>query len=116
MKHVKTLLKRGFVPVSIDYRPCPELPLAKGAVPDIVDALQWARTILPLMYRARLDISIDGSKVITVGWCTGGHLALILGYAAKEKGVQPPDAIVGHYSHSDLESECKILYPQFLSP
>jgi len=105
MKHVKTLLKRGFIPVSIDYRPCPEIPLVRGAVPDIVDALQWVRTVLPVIPRARLDIHLDGSKVITVGWCTGGHLAFILGYAAEAKGVQPPEAIVGHYSHSDLESE-----------
>lgn len=106
MKHVKALLKRGFLPVSIDYRLCPELPLAEGSIPDAVDALAWVRETLPGLQRARSDVQIDCSRIMAGGWSSGGHLAMVLVYAAPERGIKPPDVVVSFYGMCDLESEC----------
>ncbi|MCJ1383522.1 hypothetical protein MMC17_006636 [Xylographa soralifera] len=105
MKHIKTLLKRGYLPVSVDYSLCPEQPLIDGAIPDVIDALRWVRSSLPGLQRARLDVQMDCNKVMAVGWSSGGHLAMILGYTAAENGVQPPEVVVGFYSMCDFEAD-----------
>lgn len=111
MKHVKTLLKRGFLPVSVDYRLCPEVTLVQGPITDAVDALAWARSTLPHLQRGRPDVHVDGNRVVAVGWSSGGHLAMTLAYAARTKGVLLPDTVVGFYGMSDLEAEYTVPYP-----
>ncbi|ROW11970.1 hypothetical protein VPNG_05285 [Cytospora leucostoma] len=77
MKHVKTLLKRGFLPVSVDFRLCPELPLAAGGVPDVIDALSWVRKTLPHIQRARPDVQLDGTQVMVRGVSPEPHQPLV---------------------------------------
>ncbi|KAK2590091.1 hypothetical protein QQS21_012231 [Conoideocrella luteorostrata] len=104
MKHVRKLLKRGFLPVSVDYRLCPEINLYDGPVTDCCDALQWVRETLPMMQLGGPRVRIKQGTVLALGWSSGGHLAMVLGYMAKARGIAPPDVILPFYSPSDLES------------
>ena len=70
---------------------------------DIADALAWIRNVLPKLSLERTDIHIDGEKVVTVGWSTGGHLAMSLAWTSALKGVQPPEAILALYCPTDYE-------------
>lgn len=97
------LLDAGFLPISIDYRLCPEATLSEGPMTDVVDSLHWIRTTLPHITLSRPDISVDASKVVAVGWSTGGHLATTLAWTSKARGVQPPEAIFALYCPLDYE-------------
>lgn len=99
------LLRKGFLPVSIDYRLCPEVTLADGPMSDVADALQWIRNVLPKLPLCRQDIQIDGSQVVAVGWSTGGMLALSLGWTSVQKSIKPPEAILVFYCPLDYEDE-----------
>jgi acetyl esterase/lipase len=109
MKHVRELLQRGFLPVSVDYRLCPELSLFDGPVTDCCDALQWVRETLPSLRLGGPRVRIMPGKVLALGWSSGGQLAMTLGYTSRTKGIQPPDVILPFYSPSDLEADCKTL-------
>ncbi|KAI8958242.1 hypothetical protein F5Y11DRAFT_362834 [Daldinia sp. FL1419] len=104
-KQTQILLDAGFVPVSVDYRLCPETTLEEGPITDVRDALGWVRNILPSLTRKRSDIRIDGNRVVAVGWSTGGTLALSLGWSAPAIGLQPPQAILAFYCPTDYEDE-----------
>ena len=97
------LLDLGFLPVSIDYRLAPEARLADGALPDVRDALKWARGILPSIMMDR-GMSVNGEKVIAVGWSTGGQLAMSLSWTAAEVGTRPPEAILAFYPPTNYHS------------
>lgn len=97
------LLDAGFLPISIDYRLCPETTLSEGPMTDVVDSLHWIRTTLAQITLSRPDISVDASKVVAVGWSTGGHLATTLAWTSKARGVQPPEAIFALYCPLDYE-------------
>ncbi|KAI9661722.1 MAG: Type I Iterative PKS [Bathelium mastoideum] len=114
MKHVKSLLELGFVPVSVDYRLCPEVNLAQGPVTDACDALAWARSTLPHLQLARPDVQLDASRLAAVGWSAGGHLAMTMAYKAPAKGVQSPDVVLAFYCPSNFEAECwrNPIYPR----
>lgn len=99
-KQTQMLLDAGFVPISIDYRLCPEVTLLEGPMEDAQDALAWARHTLPHIARARPDVRIDGTRVFAIGWSTGGTLALSLGWAAR---VQPPEATLVFYCPYDYD-------------
>jgi len=106
MKHIKMLHKRGFLPVSFDYRLCPETTLVEGPITDSVDALRWVRHSLPSLRRhGGRGVRIDSNKVAAVGWSSGGHLAMTLGYAAQARGIQPPDVIIAFYCPTNLEAD-----------
>ncbi|OTA83717.1 hypothetical protein M434DRAFT_400622 [Hypoxylon sp. CO27-5] len=105
-KQTQILIDAGFLPVSIDYRLCPEINLLEGPMTDVRDALSWARNTLPSINRKRSDVHIDGSRVVAVGWSTGGTLALSLGFTAPSAGLQPPQAILAFYCPTDYEDEC----------
>ncbi|RHZ53126.1 hypothetical protein CDV55_100294 [Aspergillus turcosus] len=81
-EQTQLLLEHGFLPISVDYRLCPEVTLTEGPMEDVADALRWIRTILPTIRLRRPDIKIDGNRVVSVGWSTGGHLALSLGWTS----------------------------------
>lgn len=108
MNHVRVLLKRGFLPVSIDYRFCPELTLFDGPVSDCRDALRWARETLPFLPLSEESVTIDPSRLLALGWSSGGHLAMTLGHTAEPEGIKAPDLILPFYSPSDLEDECEL--------
>ncbi|KUI69905.1 Conidial yellow pigment biosynthesis polyketide synthase [Cytospora mali] len=99
----QTLLAAGFLPISIDYRLCPETTLPSGPMADARDALAWVRSVLPKLPLRRPDIRADGNRVVAVGWSTGGHLALTLGFTAPAHGIRPPDATLVFYCPSDYE-------------
>ncbi|RAQ98771.1 polyketide synthase [Stemphylium lycopersici] len=105
-KQTQLLLDAGFIPVSIDYRLCPETTLLEGPMTDVRDALSWARKTLPHLSRKRSDIPITGDRVVVVGWSTGGTLAMSLGWTAPSAGLPPPDAILAFYCPTDYEDEC----------
>lgn len=107
MKHARVLLQRGFLPVSVDYRLCPETTLFEGPMTDCRDALQWVRNVLPTLQLAWPNAQVDPSKVLALGWSSGGQLAMSTGYTAEPFGVKPPDVILPFYSPSDLEADCK---------
>lgn len=79
MKHVRVLLQRGFLPVSVDYRLCPEVNLLEGPITDVCDSLQWVRETLPSLQLSEPIVRIDLDKVIALGWSSVGQLAMTLG-------------------------------------
>lgn len=99
------LLDNSILPISIDHRLCPELDLLAGPMTDVCSALEWARNVLPKLELQRSDVEPDGSKVVVVGWSTGGMLAMSLGWTAPTRGLQPPEAILVFYSPTDYQSE-----------
>ena len=99
----RLLLERGFLPVSLDHRLCPEVSLAEGPMVDVCDALFWARNTLPNLQLKRSGLEIDGSRVVVVGWSSGGQLAMSLAYTAPSRGLQPPEAILAFYCPTDYE-------------
>jgi acetyl esterase/lipase len=102
-KQTQMLLEQGFLPISIDYRLCPEVTLPDGPMRDVCDALEWARSTLPTLTLQRDDIRVTGRQVVAVGWSTGGHLALTLGFTAPIREIAPPDAILAFYCPTDYE-------------
>lgn len=69
------LLDNDYLPVSIDCRLYPEIDLIAGPMTEVRDALDWMRSKLPAIARAR-GVAIDATKIIAIGWSTGGHLAM----------------------------------------
>ncbi|KAK4182798.1 ketoacyl-synt-domain-containing protein [Podospora australis] len=96
-------LANNILPVSIDYRLCPEVDLINGPMADVCSAYVWIRESLPKLAVER-GISVDASKVVVVGWSTGGHLALSLGWTAPERGLPPPSAVLSFYAPYDFAS------------
>lgn len=105
MKHIRTLIERGFLPVSTDYRLCPEIGLFEGPMTDCCDALKWAKEILPSLSLWGPNVRPDPNKVAAIGWSSGGQLAMSLGYTALARGIKSPDAILAMYPPSDMESD-----------
>jgi acetyl esterase/lipase len=108
-KQTQLLLDNGLLPVSIDYRLCPELNLLQGPMTDVRDALRWARYELPSMKLKRLGLQIDDDRVVVVGWSTGGHLAMTLAWTACQQNLKPPEAILAFYCPTDYEADCKLI-------
>lgn len=107
-KQIQLLIDHDFLPVSFDYRFCPELNILDGPMNDVCEALRWARFQLPsLAPTLAPGLEADGEKVVAVGWSTGGHLCLTLGFTAPSRGLRAPDAILAFYPPSDYESECE---------
>lgn len=102
----RLLLEKGFLPVSLDHRLCPEVTLREGPMVDICDALEWARFTLPGLKLQRSGLQIDGERVVVVGWSSGGQLAMSLGWTAPQRGLKPPEAILAFYSPTNYEDEC----------
>ena len=101
------LLAHDILPVSLDYRLCPEINIIDGPMTDIRDAYAWARS--PSGLQAALidrnsSIRVDTAKVVVIGWSTGGHLAMTSAWTSKELDLPPPNAILGFYSPTDFES------------
>ena len=102
----KHLLANGFLPVSIDYRLCPEVTLRDGPIADVMDAYVWVQTVLSRQAPQR-GFVLDPKNVVVIGWSSGGHLALSLGWMSKATGLPPPAAILSFYAPVDFESGSK---------
>ncbi len=97
------LLAHNILPVSIDYRLCPEINLIDGPIADVCDAYAWAQTGLQAVVRSK-GILIDEKRIVVIGWSTGGHLAMTTAWKSKEAGLRPPVAILSFYGPTDFES------------
>ena len=97
------LLAHGLLPVSLDYRLCPEVNLIEGPMTDVRDALSWAQTRLKFLKPVE-NINIDASKIVMIGWSTGGHLAMSTAWTGPAAGIEPPLAILSFYAPIDFES------------
>lgn len=97
------LLKSGFLPISVDYRLCPETSLLEGPMTDVVDALAWIRKNLANLPLSRKDIRVDPERVVAASWSTGGHLAMSLAWTSVSRGIRPPEAILALYCPTDYE-------------
>ncbi|TGO11946.1 hypothetical protein BTUL_0098g00320 [Botrytis tulipae] len=105
-KHIRLLQDNGFIPVSIDYRFIPEVPLREGAMSDVCDALAWARNTLPsIILKNCPQQRVDGSRVVVLGWSTGGTLAMSSAFTSLEQGTQPPEAILAFYCPKNYDDE-----------
>ncbi|KAL4789762.1 hypothetical protein BDV19DRAFT_394754 [Aspergillus venezuelensis] len=102
-KQTAYLHSLGFLPVSIDYRLCPEMTLTDGPMRDVSDALAWARNTLPSLPLLCSNLRIDTTRIVVVGWSTGGHLAMTTAFTSIEHGLTPPDAILAFYCPTDYE-------------
>ena len=98
------LLKHGVLPISIDYRLCPEVNLIEGPIEDVCDAFRWVKTGGLQAMVQKHGIRVDASRVVVVGWSTGGHLAMTTAWTSKEAGLPPPQAILSFYGPTDFES------------
>ena len=98
----------GYLPVSVEYRFCPELNVIEGPMADVADALEWVRTQLPLLQFSKWPgLSADGAEVIVVGWSTGGTLAMSTAFTSLERKKKPPKAILAFFCPTDYEDDCK---------
>lgn len=97
------LLASGILPVSLDYRLCPEVNLINGPITDVCDAYIWAQKYLPDLVRP-MAITLDIERIVVIGWSTGGQLAMTLAWTLEPMGVIPPKAILSFYSPTDFES------------
>ncbi|KAL3431737.1 hypothetical protein BDV09DRAFT_206463 [Aspergillus tetrazonus] len=102
-KQTAHLHSLGFLPVSIDYRLCPETTLTEGPMRDVSDAMAWARSTLCTLPLLCHGLTLDPSRVVVVGWSTGGHLAMTTAFTSIERGLSPPDAILAFYCPTDYE-------------
>ncbi|KAK8051164.1 hypothetical protein PG993_002549 [Apiospora rasikravindrae] len=116
-EQTRYLLKKGLLPVSIDYRLCPEVNIICGPMADVCDAYRWAREKLPAIALAA-RVRVDSSRVAVIGWSTGGQLAMSLGWTAPAAGLPPPSAVLSFYAPVDFESgeldkmECPVGMPK----
>lgn len=97
------LLKSGFLAISVDYRLCSETTLVEGPMADVADALAWIRNVLPKRTLTRTDVRVDGERVVSVGWSTGGQLAMSLAWTSVLREVRPPEAMLVFYCPTDYE-------------
>jgi acetyl esterase/lipase len=91
------LLANGILPISLDYRLCPETNLIDGAMTDVRDAFVWARSSLPSVLSSK-GITVDSERVAVIGWSTGGHLAMSTAWTVGTAGETPPKAILSFYA------------------
>ena len=107
------LLANGVLPISLDYRLCPEVNLIDGPMTDVRDAYAWVQKgglQDVLQYRG---VKIDTKRIVVIGWSTGGHLAMSTAWTTKEAGLEPPKAILSFYGPTDFESGGESLVRSF---
>ncbi|KAG9187871.1 hypothetical protein G6011_05742 [Alternaria panax] len=99
----KFLLSHNILPISVDYRLVPEVNVIEGPFSDVRDAYVWIQTKLSTIM-SRHGIPIDVTRIVSIGWSTGAHLAMSLAWTTKELNIPPPAAILGFYGPTDFES------------
>ena len=103
---IQFLLDNRILPVSLDYRLCPEINLIDGPITDVRDALFWAQQELPSITSSQGYV-IDPDRIVMIGWSTGGYLAMSTAWSSLEAGQTPPRAILSFYSPTDITAEGK---------
>ncbi|KAH7371999.1 alpha beta-hydrolase [Pyrenochaeta sp. MPI-SDFR-AT-0127] len=89
---IASLVARGFVVVTPEYRLCPQVSLYDGPIQDAKDALRWCQVELPALLKETTAVQVDASRIVAMGHSAGGMLALTTGLCAN-----PPLAIVDFY-------------------
>ncbi|KAI1501592.1 ketoacyl-synt-domain-containing protein [Biscogniauxia marginata] len=107
------LVENGILPVSLDYRLCPEVNIIEGAMADVSDAFIWARHTLPSLVASR-GIVLDVEQIVVIGWSTGGHLAMSTAWTVEAAGELPPKAILSFYAPVDFLS--RDVFPRGKTP
>ena len=107
------LLQNGILPISFDYRLCPEINLIDGPITDVRDALAWVQKQLPSITRAH-SITVNTDEIVAIGWSTGGHLAMSTAWTSQQAGLKPPRAILSFYGPTDFESPGTTSFEQSL--
>ncbi|KAL6155028.1 Type I Iterative PKS [Exserohilum turcicum] len=102
-EQTKYLLSHNILPISVDYRLCPEVNVIEGPICDVRDAYVWIQKKLSEV-TSRFGISVDTTRIVSIGWSSGAHLAMSLAWTTTEIKVQPPAAILGFYGPTDFES------------
>ena len=105
MRHVRRLLELGFLPITVDYRLCPETTLLEGPVSDCCDAIRFIREDLQNVRLLGPRVFPDASKVLAAGCSSGGLLVLNLDSESRLRGIKGPDVILAFYAPSDLQSD-----------
>ena len=98
------LQSRGLLPISLDYRLCPEINLIDGPMTDVRDAYAWVQNGGLQDAVRDEDILIDTDAIVVIGWSTGGHLAMTTAWTTKKISLKPPRAVLAFYSPVDFES------------
>ena len=103
------LIANGILPISLDYRLCPEIDLIDGPMTDVRDAYAWAKSpsrngLQGILDAKKTRVQVDVTKIVVIGWSTGGHLAMTTAWTTKEAGLTPPSAILSFYGPTDFES------------
>ncbi|PYH99806.1 ketoacyl-synt-domain-containing protein [Aspergillus ellipticus CBS 707.79] len=96
------LLTKGILPISIDYRLCPQLNIIDGPIADVKDAYAWAQRDLPRILKGK-GVEVDPTRMVVVGWSTGGHLAMTTSWTTPEAGLTPPLAILSFYCPTNYD-------------
>jgi acetyl esterase/lipase len=104
-RQTQLLLDHGVLPVAIDYRLCPETTLLEGPLVDAHRAYAWARYVLPTLNLTSTSVRLDASRVVVIGWSTGGTVAMSLAWTSVPQGLPAPDAILVFYCPTDYEDE-----------
>ena len=97
------LLAHNVLPVSIDYRLCPEINIIDGPIQDVCDAYAWVQNGLQAVVKGK-GILVDEKRIVVIGWSTGAHLAMTTAWKSKEAGLKPPVAILSFYGPTDVKS------------
>jgi acetyl esterase/lipase len=87
-----SLLKLGYVIVSIDYRLAPETKVP-GIIEDVQDAYAWMRK------EGAKRFGIDPDHISTTGGSAGGYLTLMTGFCLKPR----PRALVSYFGYGDID-------------
>ncbi|KAK2006001.1 ketoacyl-synt-domain-containing protein [Colletotrichum eremochloae] len=106
-RQIQLLLDNGVLPISVDYRLCPETTILNGPLVDVATAYAWSRDTLPTLSLTRTNVNnlLDLTKAVVVGWSTGGTLAMSLAWTSVPRGIPPPNAILAFYCPTDYEDE-----------
>ena len=103
---IRYLVSNGFLPISLDFRLCPEISIFDGPFTDVRDGYRWVREQLPSLYKNR-GISLNVGQTVVLGWSTGGHLAMSLGWTTAEANIPPPAALLSFYAPVDFERDSR---------
>ncbi|CAN8103581.1 unnamed protein product [Discula destructiva] len=108
----KFLLSLGILPISIDYRMAPHINVLDGSMTDARDACIWAKRELPEILARKHGLTVDPTKLVVVGWSTGGTLAMTTSWTLPGLGVEPPLAVLSFYCPVDYNPDAPIIMGQ----
>ncbi|KAJ0418577.1 Alpha/Beta hydrolase protein [Aspergillus carlsbadensis] len=97
---IEELVSLGFVVVCVNYRLCPTISLADGALADCTDCYTWCQCRLPGLLAREMGISADPTRIVSLGHSAGGHLALMMA-----QHPCPPVAILDFYGAKYLSDD-----------